>query len=126
LGLIILQNPYALMIGLIMAVLDFLPILGSGSVLIPWALFHLVTGEVNAAVGLMALYAVITITRQVLEPKILGEQIGVHPLLSLVSVFVGFQVFGVLGIFIGPALVMVFISMKEPGAYNRTVSLQKK
>jgi sporulation integral membrane protein YtvI len=114
LGLIILQNPYALMMGVIMAVLDFLPILGSGSVLVPWALFLLITGEVSQAIGVLALYGVITVTRQVLEPKILGEQIGIHPLVSLISVFVGFKVFGVLGIFIGPALVMVFISMNRP------------
>jgi sporulation integral membrane protein YtvI len=112
-GLLLLSNPYALMIGLILAVLDFLPILGSGSLLIPWALFHLLTGQFSHAIGLLALYGVITVTRQALEPKILSEQIGIHPLVSLISVFAGFKIFGFIGIFIGPALVMVFISMKE-------------
>jgi sporulation integral membrane protein YtvI len=110
-GLLILRNPYALMIGLIMAVLDFLPVVGSGSVLIPWALFHIVTGDMHQAMGLLALYGVITITRQVMEPKVMGEQIGIHPLTSLVSVFIGYKVFGVAGILIGPAIVMVGIAI---------------
>jgi sporulation integral membrane protein YtvI len=112
-GLLILRNPYALMIGLIMAFLDFLPIVGSGSVLIPWALFHVLTGDMRQAVGLLALYGVITIVRQVLEPKILGEQIGMHPLLSLMSVYIGFKIFGIIGIILGPVMVMVGVSMKE-------------
>jgi sporulation integral membrane protein YtvI len=112
-GLLILQNPYALMIGLVMAVLDFLPVVGSGSVLIPWALFHLLTGEISQAIGLLALYAVITVVRQVLEPKVLGEQIGIHPLATLMSVFIGYKVFGVAGILIGPAIMMVGVAMRE-------------
>jgi sporulation integral membrane protein YtvI len=111
LGLIILRNPYALMIGLVIALLDFLPILGSGSVLIPWSVFHFATGDIRQAIGLLALYGVITITRQALEPKILGEQIGIHPLLSLMSVFIGYKIFGFSGIIIGPAIVMVGVAM---------------
>jgi sporulation integral membrane protein YtvI len=118
LGLIILRNPYALMIGLIMAVLDFLPIVGSGSVLIPWALYQFFTGQISQGIGLLALYGVITVVRQVLEPKIMGEQIGIHPLVSLISVFVGYKVFGFSGILIGPALVMVGLAMKDAGKTN--------
>jgi sporulation integral membrane protein YtvI len=117
-GLLILRNPYALMLGLLMAFLDFLPILGSGSVLVPWALYNIFAGDVRQAVGLFALYGVITITRQALEPKVLGEQIGIHPLLSLMSVFVGYKVFGVAGILIGPVIAMVAVSMRNTGKYS--------
>ena len=69
--------------------------------------------------GLLILYGVITITRQVLEPKILGEQIGVHPLATLMSIFIGIRVFGIIGILIGPSLVMIFLSSKK-GEKNKT------
>jgi len=112
-GLLILRNPYALLIGLLVAVLDFLPILGTGTVLLPWALFSALIGEFRQAVWVLAIYGIITITRQVLEPKILGEQIGVHPLVSLMSVFIGFRIFGLLGLLIGPTLVMVFLAIQK-------------
>lgn len=107
-GLLILRNPYALMLGLIMAVLDFMPALGTGTLLLPWAIVSLLTGQYGLAVGLLVLYGVITITRQSLEPKILGEQIGVHPLVTLMSVYVGFRIFGLFGILVGPSLVIIF------------------
>jgi len=112
-GLLILRNPFALLIGLLLAVLDFLPILGIGAVLIPWALISIIMGNVNQAIGLMVIYGVITIARQVLQPKILGDQMGAHPLASLMSIFIGFRIFGLLGLVIGPSLLMIFIAIKD-------------
>ncbi|MDR1663441.1 MAG: sporulation integral membrane protein YtvI [Clostridiales bacterium] len=106
-ALLIMRNPYALLIGLIMAMVDFLPFLGSGTILIPWALFNLVTGQFHLAIGLLVLYGILIITRQVMEPKILGEQIGIHPLLTLITMYAGFRVFGIPGIIIGPSLVII-------------------
>lgn len=112
-GLLILRNPYALMIGLIIAVLDFLPIFGSGTLLLPWIAISLISGQYKLAVGLLILYGVIAVVRQSLEPKILGEQIGVHPLITLMSVYIGYKIFGFFGILIGPSLVIVLKAMRE-------------
>jgi len=112
-GLLILGNPYALLIGILLAVLDFLPVLGIGAVLWPWAAISVVMGNIHQAVGLMIIYGIITIARQVMQPKILGAQMGAHPLASLMSIYVGFRIFGLLGLIIGPALMMIFIAIRE-------------
>ena len=112
-GLLILRNPYALLLGLLFAVLDFLPILGPAIVLLPWALVSLLMGNFHLAIGLGVIYGIITITRQVLQPKILGDQMGAHPLASLMSIFIGFRIFGLLGFIIGPSLLMIFIAIRE-------------
>ncbi|MCL2373524.1 MAG: sporulation integral membrane protein YtvI [Defluviitaleaceae bacterium] len=112
-GLLILRNPYALLIGLLLAVLDFMPVVGIGAVLWPWAFVSVVMGDIRQAVGLMVIYGIITIARQVMQPKILGAQMGAHPLASLMSIYVGFRIFGLLGLIIGPALMMIFIAIRE-------------
>ncbi|MCL2500254.1 MAG: sporulation integral membrane protein YtvI [Defluviitaleaceae bacterium] len=112
-GLLIIRSPFALLIGLLLAVLDFLPIVGAGSVLIPWALISFITSNPSQGVSLLIIYGVITVTRQVLQPKILGDQIGVHPLVSLMSIFIGFRLFGLLGLIIGPTLVMLLFAAKQ-------------
>jgi sporulation integral membrane protein YtvI len=110
-GLIIMRSPYALILGLLLAFLDFLPFFGTGFILIPWAALCLLTAEYVHAIGLAVLYGVIFITRQVLEPKVLSEQIGVYPLVTLMAIFIGFKLFGFIGILVGPALVMTFLAM---------------
>ena len=112
-GLLILQSPYALLLGLLLAALDFLPILGPALILLPWVIISLLAGNFHMAIGLGMIYGVITITRQVLQPKILGTQMGAHPLASLMSIFIGFRVFGLLGLIIGPSLLMIFIAIRE-------------
>ena len=112
-GLLILGNDYALFVGLLLSILDFLPILGPAVVLLPWALISLVIGNFHQAIGLVVIYGVITIARQVLQPKIMGSQMGVHPLASLMSIFIGFRIFGLLGFILGPSLLMIFKAVKE-------------
>ena len=112
-GLLILGNQYALLLGLLLAALDFLPIVGTGAVFVPWALVSLAMGDFRQAIGLGIIYGVITITRQVMQPKILGDQMGAHPLASLMSIFIGFRIFGLLGLVIGPSLLMIFIAIYE-------------
>jgi len=112
-GLLLLGNPYALLLGLLFAVLDFLPILGTGTVLIPWAVISAIMGNINQAIALAIIYIIITITRQVLQPKILGAQMGAHPLASLMSIFIGFRIFGLLGLIIGPSLLMIITAVRD-------------
>jgi sporulation integral membrane protein YtvI len=112
-GLLFLRSPYALLLGLLFAVLDFLPVLGPALVLLPWALVSVIMGNMPQAVGLLVIYGIITITRQVLQPKILGSQMGAHPLASLMSIYIGFRIFGLLGLIIGPSLLMIFIAIRD-------------
>ncbi|MCL2225053.1 MAG: sporulation integral membrane protein YtvI [Defluviitaleaceae bacterium] len=110
-GLLILRNPYALLLGLLFAALDFLPILGPALVLLPWALISVIMGNMRQAIGLLVIWGIITIARQVLQPKILGTQMGAHPLASLMSIYIGFRIFGLFGLIIGPTLLMIIIAI---------------
>ena len=101
---------YALLVALGIAFMDALPIFGTGFILLPWALYEFLTGGNALGFGLVALYGVCSLTRQILEPKILSSQIGLHPLLTLAGVFAGFKLFGVLGLIAGPLLVLIFVT----------------
>ena len=106
-------NPYAILIGLVVALLDSLPIVGSGLVLWPWAGYHLLTGQTSQAAWLLVLYGIIAVVRNVLGPRILGGQIGMHPLAAVMSIFMGIKAFGAAGILAGPALVIAAQAMSN-------------
>ena len=112
-GLYILGNPFAMLLGLLFAALDFIPMMGPAIVILPWALVRFIGGDVWHSIGLLIILAVVTVVRQTLQPKILGSQIGVHPLALLVSFYVGFGIFGVVGFIVGPSLLMIFKAIKE-------------
>ncbi len=112
-GLVLIKFQFALFVGLIIACVDALPIFGSGFVLWPWALFSAIMGDYGQAIGLMLIYATIIVTRQSLEPKVLGTQIGVYPLVTLMSMFIGLKVFGPLGLFIGPFIVITIKALNQ-------------
>ncbi len=115
-GLLILGSPYALILGITMAFVDFLPFFGTGIIIFPWAVFCLATGAYGRAAGLAALYAAVFIMRQILEPKVLSVQIGVYPLVTLIAIYAGFRLFGFIGMIVGPALVMMFIAVNKKSA----------
>ncbi len=104
LGFALLRVEYPFLIALLGAALDILPVLGVGTLLIPWAIFALMTGATLRGVGLLVLYAVMTVIRQVAEPHLVGKSLGLHPLLMLIAFYVGLKLFGFAGIFLGPAL----------------------
>jgi sporulation integral membrane protein YtvI len=107
-GLLILRVEYAITIGLITGLVDLLPYLGTGAVFIPWIVYLFFKGNYTLVIGLSILYAVVLIFRQIIEPKVVAENVGLDPLLTLVALFVGLQLFGFLGLIIGPvALVMI-------------------
>lgn len=103
-GLTLIKIPYSMMIALIIAFLDILPILGTGSVLIPWGMIAAVNGDFAMAAGVILLYIVITIIRNVIEPKLVGKQVGLHPMLALATMLVGLKFFGLLGMLGLPVL----------------------
>ncbi len=114
-GLSILRAKYALLLAILIAVVDILPILGTGTILIPWAVFSLISGNVSLGSGLLILYGVVLIVRQLVEPRIVGGSIGLHPLATLASVYLGIKFTGFLGIFIGPIVALCIKGFgKEP------------
>lgn len=108
-GLLILRIGHPLTIAFITAIVDLLPYLGTGTIFIPWILYNFFIGHYVITISITILYAVIMIQRQMMEPKILSSSIGLEPLPTLISLFVGFKLFGVLGLFVGPAI-LVFLN----------------
>lgn len=106
LGFLLLRVEYVFLLAFLVAVLDILPIFGVGVVLLPWALFALLTGNTFLGIGLVILYAVITVIRQVSEPHLVGKSLGVHPTLMLVALYAGLKLFGIVGVFAGPAVAL--------------------
>jgi predicted PurR-regulated permease PerM len=105
---------YAFLLALVTAVLDALPVLGVGVVLVPYAAISLISGNTALGVGLLLLYGVITVVRQIAEPRLVGKSLGLHPILMLVSFYAGWKLFGVAGVFIGPLLVMIIKALWRP------------
>lgn len=114
-GLTVLRVPYAFSVALIIAVVDILPVLGMGIVVIPWALWCAVTGNYSLAVGLLVLFGIMSVIRQLAEPKIVGGFIGLHPLVSLLCVCIGLRFLGVGGMLLFPMLVIVLKKMRQSG-----------
>ena len=115
-GFLILDVKYPLLIALLVALVDILPILGVGSVLIPWGIIELViTKNIYTGLGLFIIYIVVTVIRQITEPKVVAGSLGLHPLLTLVSMYAGLRLFGIFGMIIGPAAVLTIRSIiKKP------------
>ncbi len=114
-GLIILGSSYSLVIGLVAGMLDLIPIIGPSLIFIPWGVYNLLVGNVGFGVGLMILYFIMGTNRQVMEAKVIGQNIGIHPLATLMSIYIGLQMFGITGLFIGPALVVVLKAILQAG-----------
>lgn len=100
---------YIAAISIVTAIVDILPVLGTGTVMVPWAVFSLFTGKVGFGIGLLVLYAIITVIRQILEPRLVAMNVGIHPVLTLMGMYLGLQLFGVIGIF---ALPITFVMLK--------------
>lgn len=112
-GLHLLKIPYAGIIAGSIAIFDLMPILGTGGVLIPWTVIAAVTGNYGMAAGIGVLYIVITMIRNYLEPKLVGKQIGLHPLATLMALFVGSQLFGLAGLFGFPVALSVIVQIRR-------------
>lgn len=120
-GLLILGVRYTLALALLIVVVDILPILGTGAVMIPWAVFLFILGNSFVATGLLVLYIVIIAFRRVVEPKILGQNIGLSSLATVISMYVGFKIFGVAGIAAGPAICIIFKAMRKAGLFQQKI-----
>ncbi len=112
-GFFILRVPRAPLIAVIVAVLDVLPIIGVGTVLVPWSVFEIATGNAAMGVGLIVLFLANEVIRQFAEPKIVGKNLNVHPLLTLVLLYFGYSLFGISGLVLIPIIIAVLGLVKK-------------
>ena len=110
-GFSIMRVKYAVVLAVIIAIFDILPVLGTGGILIPWAIISLITGDIGLGISLIILYLVVLVVRQVVEPKIIGAQIGVHPLMTLGAMYIGLQILGASGLIVGPITLLIIKSI---------------
>ena len=114
-GLSVLRVPNAVLIALCIAVFDILPVLGTGGIMIPWGIICLILGKWVLGFGLLALYVIITVVRNIIEPKIVGYQVGLHPVVTLLSMLTGLQFFGLLGLFGFPITLSLLKNLNDRG-----------
>lgn len=114
-GLLIIGVPNAVGMSLIIAFFDMLPVFGPGSVMIPWVIVETFQGHVSFAVGLAIVYAVITLVRNSIAPRVVGTQLGLHPIISLLSIYVGYRLLGIFGMISFPIIIQVLIAMHNNG-----------
>lgn len=110
-GFVLTGQSYALLLALGLAVLDFIPILGAGTVMLPWAVIDLLTGHYSQAVQVIIIWGVVSLFRRFAEPKFVGDQTGLSPILSLVSIYVGMKLAGVVGMILGPVVTLVALNL---------------
>lgn len=114
----LMSDTYIIVLALVIAIIDIIPVLGTGTVLLPWTVYSLITGNIWLGVGLGVLYAVITVLRQYIEPKLVSLQLGLPPFLTLIAMFFGLRVFGFIGLFLMPMLVMLVKMLSDNGTIH--------
>ncbi len=117
-GFLILKLDNFLLLGFLIAIFDILPVVGTGAVLIPWAIICFITGDLYRGIGLLILYVIITVIRNIIEPKIVGDNVGLHPLVTLIAMYVGAKLFGGLGLFGLPITLAILMALDRKGAIN--------
>lgn len=125
-GLLILRVDYALIVGFFIAFLDMLPFFGTGTVLGPWAIIKLLSGDYRMAVALIVLYAVTQIVRQLIQPKIVGDSIGMNPLATLFFMYIGYKLSGVIGMIIAVPVGMIVINLYKAGIFDNQIRCVKE
>ena len=121
------RAPFALLVAALTAILDALPFFGSGIVLWPLAVIYLIDGKILLAVGYVITYFAIMLLRRVLEPKLVSDRMGFdNPIIMLVVMYMGYKIWGVIGLIIGPIILMIIISLYKVGLFNRIIAILKQ
>lgn len=110
-GFLIIGIEKPMMIAFFISLMDILPIIGTGGIVIPWALISLIKQDYGLGIGLVVVWVVVLIVRNIIEPKIVGKQVGLHPLATLMAMFVGTKLFGVIGLFLLPISLAIVVSV---------------
>ena len=108
-----LNVEYPLLAALGIGFVDALPILGSGTVMIPWAIISAVNGDLKLGIAIFILYVIILVIHQLLEPKIVSNNLGIHPIFTLIAMYTGFKISGIIGLFIGPIVLIILQNVFE-------------
>ncbi len=124
-GFFILGIKYSFLLALLVAILDFLPLFGTGTVLIPWAVVKLLVGEYPMAVGLILLYVLTQVVRQVIQPKIVGDSMGLPPLMTLFFLYLGFKLHGISGMILAVPIGILVIDLFRYGAFDPMIESVK-
>lgn len=112
------KSGYIFIIAIITAIVDILPVLGTGTVVIPWAVFSLINKSYGLGIGLLVIYACITVIRQIIEPKIVANNLGIPAIVSIMGMYIGVQLFGFIGIFIMPIMITVLKVLNDDGVIH--------
>lgn len=119
-GLAVLKVDYVLLIAFLIAFLDFIPFFGTGTVLVPWAILKILSTDYKMAVGLLIIWGVGQLARQLIQPKIVGDSIGVAPIPTLFLLYIGYRLGGVVGMIVAVPLGLIVYTMYEEGAFDTT------
>lgn len=111
----IYSSSYAVFIAIVTSVIDIIPVLGTGTILLPWAAYNLIVGNYSLAIGLLVMYAAITVIRQIIEPKLVAGQLGLSPVVTVSALYLGLKVFGVLGMIITPIFITMLKVLNDEG-----------
>lgn len=117
-GLTILGVPNAIWIALGISVFDMIPVFGTGGIMIPWVLLAFINGDVAFAIELLILYIVITVIRNIIEPKILGTKLGLNPVVALFTLYIGLQLFGIIGLILAPIITVIVKDLHDAGKFK--------
>ena len=125
-GLLILRVDYAILLALLIAFLDFIPFLGTGTIIWPWAAFQLMTGDYYMAIGLMIIYLICLLVHQLLQPKFVGDTVGMDPLTTLIFMFIGYRLSGVIGMILAIPVGIIVINLYKAGAFEKVIKDAKE
>ena len=117
---------YIAIIAFVTCIVDIVPVLGTGTVMIPWAIYSIITGNVGLGIGLVILYAVITVLRQAIEPKLVANQVGLPSIVTIMAMFLGARIFGALGVVLLPLTVIVVKMMIDEGIIGTHLGKNEK
>jgi sporulation integral membrane protein YtvI len=123
-GLLVLHVSYPLAIALLVSIGEFIPVVGTALIFVPWAGYQIINGHSGSGIAILVLFLIIVLFRRVVEPKILSDSVGISSLAALISVYVGFELVGVVGIFLGPILVIIYQAMRRAALLNIQIKLE--
>ncbi|MCR4616503.1 MAG: sporulation integral membrane protein YtvI [Clostridiales bacterium] len=109
---------YIIVISFVTALIDIFPVLGTGTILIPWSIYSFIMGNTGMGIGILVIYAVISVIRQIIEPKLVASNLGLPPIATIMSMYIGIQLFGFIGLFIMPILLTLIKLLNDDGIIN--------
>lgn len=122
----IYQSNYIFILAFVTAIVDIIPVLGTGTILLPWTAYSLIVADYSMAIGLIIIYASITVIRQIIEPKVVADKLGLPPFLTISAMYLGLKFFGVLGVFILPITIIMLKLLNDEGIIKLWKSPKKQ